>query len=40
MLYFLTKKKENYPIVLVTGKGHVGKACFVREICQYFYMHN
>ena len=33
-------RKENPPLLLIKGKGHVGKTRFVKEICQYFYMHN
>ena len=33
-------KDEDPPLVLVKGKGRVGKARFLQEICSYFYMHN
>ena len=33
-------RDEDPPLVLVKGKGRVGKARFLQEICSYFYMHN
>ena len=33
-------RKDDSPLVVVSGKGRVGKKRFVQEICSYFHMHN
>ena len=32
--------KNDQNLVIVAGKGRVGKTRFVQEICSYFHMHN
>ena len=33
-------KKDDYPLLLVQGKGQIGKSRFVKEICRFLFMHN
>ena len=36
----ILNKKDDYPLLLVQGKGQIGKTRFVREICKFLFMHN